>query len=62
MRLEEGEILARDACGRGIFDVFQGCLIQRGEKRVEDFQSMGIVRTARGACKGLLGSQISCFV
>jgi hypothetical protein len=47
VRLKEREILARDARGRGILDVFQRGLIERREERIEDFQPMRIVGTAR---------------
>jgi hypothetical protein len=47
VRLKEREILARDARGRGILDAFQCGLIERSEQRIEDFQPMRIVGTAR---------------
>jgi hypothetical protein len=48
VRLKEREVLARDALWRGIHDAFQCRSIQRTEQRIEDFQPMRIVGTARG--------------
>ena len=47
VRLKEREILARDARGRGILNDFECGLIERSEQRIEDFQPMSIVGTAR---------------
>src|SRR5580692_4419534 len=57
VRLKEREILARYARRRGILDAFQCGLMERSEQRIEDFQPMRIVGTARSPRQGLLGGQ-----